>query len=76
LGKLLGDEVVVVQLAGVDLRRSSGEVKVPQWRRRGESSSMALVEREGVGESEGVRERAGRRLPGERLGLTRELGKG
>jgi hypothetical protein len=56
LGKLLGDEVVVVQLAGVDLRRSSDEVEVLQWWRRGENSSMDLVEREGVGETEGVRE--------------------
>ena len=54
MGKLLGDEVVVVQLAGVDLRRSSDEVEVLQWWRRGENSSMALVEIEGVGESEGV----------------------
>ena len=75
MGKLLGDEVVVVQLVGVDLRRSSDEVEVLQWWRRGENSSMALVER-GVGESEGVRKRAGRRLPGERLGLTRGPGKG
>ena len=39
---------------GAAHRRSSDEVEVLQWWRRGENSSMALVEIEGVGESEGV----------------------
>ena len=49
------DEGEVVQLTGVDLRRSSGEVVLQWWRRMG-SSSLAWLERERVGESEGVRE--------------------
>ena len=58
LGKLQGGEVEVVQLAGVDLRRRSGEVG-PQWWKGGEGSSKTLVERE-----RGKRERGGRRFPG------------
>ena len=53
------DETEVVQLIGVDLQRSSGEVEGAQWWGRRGSSSMALVERERVGVSEGVRESRG-----------------
>ena len=59
MGKLLGDEIGVVQLAGAVLRRGSGEPPA-KWGFNGEGGVRAppwpRVERERVGESEGVKE--------------------